>query len=528
MTDRKFKIEATWRDSFSISDQDIESLFQLFVKENRPLSSTELTRALIEHYCQQERALVRRNLSGGAVYRPNGTFAVGETLIFPHLNFAKGIVRDVREGNNPEYGDFRVITAEINREKREFAAELKVEHKLAFADDVSFEEMFAPAPETVYEKQGDVIKAKIEARLNQGTGFALFRSKWMAVDLMAEVSVGYLNLAEAVLEIQDKPLNTESILPQLGLPSEIPLLIRIFSLNYHLARDDRFTDVGANGEPLWGLRRWLPQAVISPPDWLNYTPIPYDRTKLDVTHLQLEREIDDEYSRLVAPPSVAEAPSMTLTLSCHHRRLGSLPLTDRTKTFFPAGTLEQRTQITFVDHQGKEFPGWVVHSHKLVYGLSEWYKEVPIPAGAYIKLEKTGNPNRVKVDVTPRRMRREWAPMIVQTAEGRLEFQMQKVPIVCEYDEAALLEIDPQLAEVVWKSERTHQNRSLEEVIQHVFLEIAKLSSHGTVHAKTLYNGVNIIRRCPPGRIFATLFELPHFVLVEGASWMFNQSVLTN
>jgi len=525
--DRKLKTEELGQNNMTIGEQEIASLGELFAEHNRPLSSVELSRTLIEHYCRQKRNQVRRYLSMGRVYRPNGSFAVGETLVFPHLNFAQGVVRNVRDGNNPEYGEFRVITVDINREQREFAAELKVDHKLSFADDLPVEELFVPVPDELYEQYGEAVQAQIETYLGQNARFAAFRNRWMPVEMMAAVNVGHLNLAEAVLEVQGKPLDTETILPHLDLPSEIPLDVRIFSLNQKLIQDERFIDVGANGEPLWALRRWLPQVVISPPEWLDYVPEPYDRTKLDVAHLQLERDIDDERSNLVAPPSAAEAHTMTLTLACHHRLLGSLPLTERTKTFFPTGTPEQRTQITFVDYQGREFPGWVVRSHKLVYGLGEWYKEVPIPAGAYIKLEKTGQPNRVKIDVIPRRLRREWAPMVVLSAENRVEFQMQKIPIACEYDESALLEIDPQLADTVRKNEFL-QGRSLVEVIRYVFLELAKLSPHGTVHAKTLYNGVNLIRRCPPGRIFATLFELPHFVLVEEALWMFNTNVLTN
>ena len=101
---------------------------------------------------------------------------------------------------------------------------------------------------------------------------------------------------------------------------------------------------------------------------------------------------------------------------------------------------------------------------------------------------------------------------------------MQKAPVSCEYDEWFLMSIDPQIAEELWQAEQ-ERNRSLDEVIHHAFLELAKLSPHGTVHAKTLYNAVNVLKRCPPGRIFATLFKLPHFVPVDEGSWLFSESV---
>jgi hypothetical protein len=84
--------------------------------------------------------------------------------------------------------------------------------------------------------------------------------------------------------------------------------------------------------------------------------------------------------------------------------------------------------------------------------------------------------------------------------------------------------IDEAIATELWESEQ-ERGRSLDGIIQYVFLELAKLSPHGTVYAKTLYNAVNILKRCPPGRIFSTLFKLPHFVSVEEGSWMFNENV---
>ncbi len=36
--------------------------------------------------------------------------------------------------------------------------------------------------------------------------------------------------------------------------------------------------------------------------------------------------------------------------------------------------------------------------------------------------------------------------------------------------------------------------------------ELIKLSPQGTVHAKAIYSGVNIVRRTPPGPIFALAF----------------------
>lgn len=525
MIGRKIQSEAYWQDEFSVTKQDMEELVHLFLDEGHPLTSSELTHALIANYCQREQNLVRRNLAGGTIYRPNGTFSVGERLVFPHLGFAQGTVSAVRDGNNPEYDDFQVITVQMDKEERHFAAGLKIEHQLNFADNASIETMFIPQVQELDDRYGELVTTKLESQLKRNAKFVLFRDRWLAADMMIEIHIGHLNLAEAVLDMYGKPLPPEKLLPDLDLAQEVPQPIKLFSLNYTLSQDARFDDVGENDRIVWSLCRWEPKAVVSLPNWIQYEPLQYDRTKLDVFHLQLEREIDDEASSIVAPPSAAEKSSLTLTLGYHHRHLGSLPLTDHTKHFFPKGHIDQHTLITFVDQeQGIEFPGWVMHSDQLVYGLGEWYAKNQLPVGAYIKLEKTGDLNHIAISITARRMRREWIYTLFKNEENDLRFQMQKIPVACEYDEWFLMYIDEKIADELWQKDKD-RDRSLDEVIQYVFLELAKLNPHGTVHAKTLYNAVNILKRCPPGRIFATLFKLPHFVSVDEGSWMFNENV---
>ena len=523
--EQKIQTETYWRQEFTITKREIEGLITLFLEDQRPLPLQELARLLVLNYCQEEKNLIRRRLSGGTVYRPNATFSVGTQLVFPHLNFAQGKVVSEREGRNPEYGDFQVITVHIDDQEHQFAAGLNVDHKLAFSDQASVEEMFIPSAEKLYEQYGDVVMEKLGAKLQQSDQFVDFRGKWLPVELLAEVHVGHCNIAEAVLDIKSRPLTTAELLPDLELPTEIPEAARIFSLNHALSQDKRFEDVGDQDRVVWCLQRWLPEQVVSPSGRLDCAPVKYDRTGLDVTHLQLEREIDDLASELMASPSVVNAKDLTLILGVLHRLLGVLPLTDRTRSFFPQGHMEQRTQVTFVDRvNNTEFPGWIIREHHFVYGLGEWYEENGIPAGAYIKLQKTEDPSRVMVDIVPRRMRREWVRVANQDQDGELDFQMLKRPIACEYDEFLLLEADESVAGALWQKEQ-ERDRSLGEIIQSVFLALAKLSPHGTVHAKTLYSAVNLLYRCPPGRIFSKLIELPHFVAVENGYWMFNENI---
>jgi len=40
------------------------------------------------------------------------------------------------------------------------------------------------------------------------------------------------------------------------------------------------------------------------------------------------------------------------------------------------------------------------------------------------------------------------------------------------------------------------------------------------VHGKTLYTAVNVLRRCPPGLVFATLFGVRGFITTGDGYWV--------
>jgi hypothetical protein len=311
----------------------------------------------------------------------------------------------------------------------------------------------------------------------------------------------------------------------------VPESIKAFCLNRALSMDERFDDVGDSRGPLWSLCRWMPAAVLLPPLRLQHELVTYDRRGLDVTHLQLEREIDDDASFLIAPPTAADASTATILLGYPHWREGTLALTNRILAFFPEGNEEQHTLITFADGASGEssFPGWMVRGHRYVYGLEEWYKANKVLPGAYIKLERVEDqeaglaPAKVSISVLPRRMQREWV-FVAHSEEDELTFRLQKRPISCEYDELCVL--DEQKREEIddlWSKEADRQ-RTLDELVRRVFVNLVKLSSTGMVHSKTVYSAVNVLRRSPPGPVFATLFRLPEFVTAGDGNWIYQGS----
>jgi len=522
--DRRIQTEAYWRDEFEVADQDLTFLNDQFLEEHRPIALTDLARSLIVDYCKRTEAAVRRQLAKGTVYRPNAAFEIGEKIVFPHLDFAVGTVVSQREGHNPEYQAFGVITVEFedDEEKLEFASELQEPHKLAFADETSWQSVFAISPDMLYDSYGELVAAKLGQVFADRGDYVEFRGRWLPGAMAADIHVGLLNIAEAMLVMQEKPLQPQELLSELDLPDEIPDQIKVFCLNRMVSQDERFVDVGTESQVVWSLKRWIPEAARIAPDYMRYETVAYDRTGLDVTHLQLEREIDDEASQLMAPPTAAAATELMLLLTYPHWRNGSLPLTARTRVFFPAGLPGQLSQITFLDRaKNGQFKGWVAHDRKYVYGLAEWYEANNIPVSAHIKLERTDDPLVVAVDLVPRRMQREWTRMAVMGQDSQLSFTMQKRPIACQYDELCLIdEPDRSVGDQV-RSDTSDSEVELGQVVKAVFLELAKLTPSVTVHAKTLYSALNVVKRCPPGQVFATLFSMPEFVTTGDGYWIY-------
>ncbi|MBN1642155.1 MAG: hypothetical protein JXA09_13050 [Anaerolineae bacterium] len=523
MTERDMQTDTYWREEFAVTDDDVGYIEELFLEQGKPLSLAELSRALITHYCHRQESAIRRQLARGALYRPDAAFTVGDQLVFPHLDFAVGTVVAQREGHNPEYEHFQVIAVEFEDDggTREFAAQLAAPHKLSLVTEADWQRVFATSPDELVGKHGQVVGERLEERLRATGEFLEFRGEWFPKGVAADIHVGLLNIVEAMLVIAEKPLPPAQLLDELDLPAEIPEAVKVFSLNCRVSQDERFVDVGGRGKVVWGLRRWLPDYVVSQAPRLRHVARPYDRTVLDVAHLQMEREIDDPASALLAPPSAAMASEVTLILGYPHWRHGTLPLTARTRPFFPDGAMGQRTQFTFLDRvQNKEFTGWVAREYGYVYGLAKWYAENAIPAGAYIKLQRAPGPNTVAIDVLPRRMQREWTPMVTRTEEGELSFTMQKRPIACQYDELCLIdEPDRRVGDALWAAEQ-EQARPIDELVEAVFLELAKLTPSVTVHAKTVYTAVNVLRRSTPGEVFAALFQDPEFVTTGNGYWI--------
>jgi hypothetical protein len=528
LTQRKTQTSTYWQDQLTVDADDIEHLYSLLLESNQPQPTETLALAVVQRHCQQEEMAIRAELQRGTLYQPRDSYKVGEQLVFPRFDYATATVVEQRDGHSLQYGDFTVVQVEFegNGGVREFATDFPHPHSLNLDEGQSLAEAEGLAsPQELYESYQEHIHSKLQATLEANDEFVDFRGSWFLKGLLVPIHDGHLNIAEAAIDINDKPLPVEALLQDLDLPADIPSETQAISLNFALHFDDRFENVGPKGQVLWYLTRLEPPEVPYVPLQLELPDLPFDLNRFDNELRRLVGEIDDEGTdpALIRPP-ISDAETVVVTLNYPHRRAGTLPITPKTVAFFPEAD-DHHVRITLIDKRsGQEMPGWVVSEGKYVAGFSEWYNQNQLPVGAYISLYGTDDPLSVIVDYQKVRLKREWVRVAVYQ-NGKLGFQLLKQPIVCEYDDLMFMGLNNETAiDVAW-TDAKQQQKPLLSVMRQVFPELAKLNPQGAVHAKTLYSAINVVRRCPPGPIFHELSTQAGFIPMGHGYWTYDASI---
>ncbi|HLV36314.1 MAG TPA: hypothetical protein VKY59_14400 [Spirillospora sp.] len=517
-----------WVRNFRVSEADIEALANLLLEKEQPLDTETLARILVENRLAQEVEALQAKFRDAHFYNPAERYDIGQRIIFPALDFAAGVVVGQRPGVNPEYESFTVTQVQFEDPDknggstvREFATELTAPHALSRSEDDDYESALFTSSLTVdeiMEAAGDDIIYELENKLSESGTLVQVAGKWFPPELLVEVNIGHLHLAEAILDVNGGgPLSTAAILSEMGGLESGSQALQEFSLNYVLKDDDRFDEVGPKGVVWWYLTRLEPAEVQQTPKILQFTPIEYDRSLLSPELLELEWELDDELS----PPEASQTPRRegVITLIYPHRRVGTLPLNAATRQVFPTAQRTQRTYVTLIDGQdGEEYPGWVVKKDRYVFGLNKFYRKHKLPVGAFVTVRKGEEPGQIVIDFNAYRPRTEWVRLIVPK-NNQITFEEARRSIGADYDDLMLLGADdPEGVDALFDTLR-QQRRPLSAIIHNVITALAGMTPQGTVHAKTIYSAVNMVRRCPPGPIFATLVANLDFQNVGGHYW---------
>jgi hypothetical protein len=513
-----------WARSFSVTDDDIDYLMGLLLEREMPLTIDALAYALVEHRLEQEAAALQEKYKDVQLYNPGQSFRVDQRVMFPALDYAFGTVRGIRPGNNVRYGDFNVIAVEFDTEAhpstREFVADYP-SHKLSQLADEGGSQLpgaSALTADEILSTSRDQLVSALDAALRSSPDLVSVTGLWFPRSLILDVNEGYLNLAEAVLDINNEmPMLTEQILDEIGGLGSASRELQIFSLNYALSHDDRFDEVGPVNTVLWFLKRLEPAEVLSTPTFLRYAPVEYEAGLLTPEMVALEAEIDDEWSSFEVGEEIPE--QVTLTLNYPHRRAGTLPLNARMRQIFPTARRTPRIWVTLVDGQdGEEYPGWVVRQDRYVFGLARLYRKYKLPVGAILRIRPSADPGKVIVDFTAHRPRTEYVRLIVPK-NNQITFEYDKRAIGAEYDDLMILGADDLGAVDTLFQAAQQSRRSLSAILNNVLAELSRFSPQGTVHAKTLYSAVNVVRRCPPGPLFAALVTNIDFEQVGNNYW---------
>ncbi|MBE2272616.1 MAG: hypothetical protein IAE80_30560 [Anaerolinea sp.] len=505
-----------WADDISVTDDDIEYLTGLLLEREIPLTIDELAHALVAYRLEQEAAEQRERFKDTRVYNPAQTYEVGQKVYFPALEYRVGTVKAVRPGDNAEYGDFAVIAVEFEEDAaQEFATSLTSYHKLSDLLEVDSAPLLDGSADELYADNRAIIVPKLEARLREDSDLVSVAGKWFSRGLMLDVNEGHLNLAEAVLyTVEGGPMSAEKIAAEIGGVSDTaPFDLQVFCLNDALNQDKRFDEVGPIDSVLWYLRSFEPAEVLNPPNVLKYNEIDYDPTLLTTEQVALESEIDDEWSPEAESPILGD--EVTLTLNYAHWRAGTLPLNTKMRHIFPTARRTQRIAVTLVDGQdGESYAGWVVRPERFVYGLETFYRKHKLPIGAYVIVRRVGD--KIEVDFRAHRPHTEWV-RVVENKNNQITFEEERRAIGAEYDDLMILWADePTVADSSYNGKRP-----LTQVLRTVAAELTRSSPQGTVHAKTLYSAANVLRRCSPGAVFATLIGDPEFQYVGNHYWRF-------
>lgn len=241
---------AEYWQSLTISTGDLDRIEEIFLDTGVPQNLADLTEVVIEGRLQAEAERRAREANENVrLYQPKLTYQVGQRLRFPALGNSVGSVVALRPGENPDLGAFQVIRVKLDRGgEREFAAHYTADHPLNID----------PRPESTPSSQAasETVRHILAERLGESPEYVSFDDLWFRKDLMPNVHIGHLNIAEALIDVAGDAQPTATLVKDVELSQGEPEA-RTFALNYALAHDpdDRFVNVGTPSAPRWALRQ---------------------------------------------------------------------------------------------------------------------------------------------------------------------------------------------------------------------------------------------------------------------------------
>jgi hypothetical protein len=493
-----------WQD-YTLTDDSLNQIFNYLLESETPATQQELAKIIVQKEIDaQVKKTEEIQKSEGAIYYPKNLYKPSDHIVFPHLNWAKAVVKNVRDGLNPEYPDLQVIEVAFeDSSTASFASNLLV-HKLNEPVQRTVETWLNP--ELVHSQFGSAISEKIKQELDASEDLVCIAGHYFPRALLVDIGIGQLNLCEAILELENGgPLTIEELIKQIDIPSGVNPKLTEFSLDYALQEDPRFDEVGPAGTTLWFLNRLEPTEVQNTPTHLIYdAPLPVLAEEYrELTSFGSEQCDEYELETIAGPVE-----TVTISLTYPHWRSGTLPLTSKLKLLFPTAYETPRVKFNFLDEKNDAtIPGWVVRPSKYIYGLRDWYAREGVIPGSLLQLSRGKNPGEVLIKVEKPKNSKEWIRTVLVGADGGVVIALLKQVVTCAFDDRmALVAPDPNALDGVWEKKL---KLPIEKVVNQVMTELSKLNPQGQIHAQELYAAINVIRRCPPSVVLNVLYSEP-------------------
>lgn len=512
--------DSFWRDEYEVSEADLDLVTSQILEAGRPQKIEALTSSIILRRYQREKEAASLRASSGDVYQPKGHFEPGQRLLFTALDFNSGRIQTIRSGYNPKYGAFNVIRVSFDAgaPDSEFVSDFPYAHPL----NRPLDELFGKSDDTLSE--ADLVKAvnkfivqKIENALAQNDDFVTFDGMWFLRELLPDMHVGFLNLAEALIDQGHHPLAAREILADLDLQITAPIEAQLFALNLAIGRDERFDNVSLNDDPVWFLRALEPQAAFKRPALLVPAFAAAGGEFIGSTLLEFVEQVGDELDSL--PDIAPTSGDIHMELTFPHLYAGTLPVSAQFLQTVP-GSQTDHLPITLIDSRtGQRIDAWLRPADGYICGLNEWYKKVGMCVGAMITLAVAPEPLAWTINISPIRGKKsEWISSATVN-EGILILKLQKVALDIKAERNMVIDVPGRVAIAGFMTEAEAAGTPLATIVFHVFDELAKQTSSRVVHAKSIYSAVNLVRRSGAVPVFAELTRRACFDPVGGGMW---------
>jgi len=519
--------ETFWRDHYEVSESDLDLVTSVILEAGKPQRLDTLASAVILRRLKREKETAARQANQRQIYQPARQYQVGQDVFFSALDYAEGRVVGIRPGHNPKYASFEVIQVVLEGENtpREFVASFDYPHPL----NRPIEELLGSADEQVTESElvdrfSGYVADRLEARLRSQEEYVYLAGVWFLRELLPEIHVGYLNLAEAVIDEARQPLLTTEILKSLDLGGEGSVDAHVFALERALGADPRFDRVRIGDRTTWYLAALEPQAVARRPQVLQPAYRAMGGEYIGLTMLDQVDEIGDELDDVdsAAPRS---ASSVQFQVSFPHLYAGSMPATAQFLSLLPIQQKEH-FPVTMVDARtGKRYEVWVVPEHRYVCGLGDWYEAAEMCVGGDVSVAPSAEPLTFELTATPIRGKRsEWVRSAA-VVDGRLVLQMQRTSVGVRADRNMLTDVPDRQSVADLIARLAVQPPSLPSLVRMAFEELAKLNSKGVVHSKSIYAIANMLCRTGAVPLFAELARRACYDPVGDGFWAYEPAL---